>query len=448
MLARGAPAARAVSHLLIALAMAGSCVVAACDDGASAAANSSLADAGVPDATAAPDAAPDQTTDLVIVAEDPADQPLAGLGPDAIDRFVHGDGLFDTAFRGPDGLGPLYIRTSCAACHEKGGRGPGAVQKFQVLDATTMAPLKDAPEMALGPTERPYAVAGATRPLLAPTTLLPGHKLVESRRSGPTVMGRGYMEAVLDSEIERVAAEQAGRSDGIHGRINRVTYHSQPIAGVAVPHTLGETGVIGRFGLKARVATLDDFAADAFQGDMGLTSPMRPDELGNPDGLHDDAKAGIDMTGDIVTTVASYVRTIAIPPRGAAVANVAGQAAFEQAQCSVCHVPSLKTRADFPVAQLANIDAPIYSDLLLHDMGDDLADYLTDESAGPRDWRTAPLMALRFQRAYLHDGRARTIAEAIAKHAGPGSEANASVDKFNALAPDARAALLAFVQGL
>ena len=158
--------------------------------------------------------------------------------------------------------------------------------------------------------------------------------------------------------------------------------------------------------------------------------------------------AGPDMTAETVLTVAAYVRTIAIPPRGAALANKAGQAAFEQAQCSVCHVPTLKTRADFPVAALANIDAPIYTDLLLHDMGDDLADYLTDETAGPREWRTPPRMALRFQRAYLHDGRARTDEEAIIKHTGPGSQANGTIEKFNGLSAEARAALLSFVQAL
>ena len=444
-------AGRAPTAALL-VSLSGFLVVAAgasggCSDGAgdpSSGVDAAVDGAEVPDTGGPGDAG----TDLVIVAADPADQPLGGLEGEALDRFFRGDGIFDLAFRRPDGLGPLYIRTSCAACHAGGGRGPGTVQKFQVLDALTMAPLKDAPEMALGPTERPYAVAGATRPLLAPASLLPGHTLVTSRRAGPTVMGRGYMEAVLDSEIERVAAEQAARGDGIHGRINRVTYHSHDVPGVAVSHTLGETGVIGRFGLKARVATLDDFAADAFQGDMGLTSPLRPDELANPEGLHDDDKPGPDMAAQTVTTVAAYVRTIEIPPRSAARANLAGREAFTQAQCSVCHVPTLKTRPDFPVKQLANIDAPVFTDMLLHDMGADLADFLTDESAGPRDWRTSPLMALRFQRAYLHDGRALTIEEAILKHAGPGSEANGSVEKFRALDAPARAALLSFVQGL
>jgi CxxC motif-containing protein (DUF1111 family) len=415
---------------------------AAAPDAAPDAAAPDVADAAVPDLSAAEAGAPD----LHIVSEDPSDQPLRGLAGDQLTRFVRGDELFGTAFRLPDGLGPLYIRTSCAACHVEGGRGPGAVQKFAVIDAITKVPLLDAPEMAYGGTERPYAVAGASRPLLAPAMVDARHQLIQSRRSGPTVMGRGYVEAVLDSEIERVAAEQALRSDGIRGRINRVTYHSQAVAGVALPHGFGDKNLIGRFGLKARVATLDDFAADAFQGDMGLTSPMRPDELVNPEGVRDDQKPGPDMTAEIVTTVAAYVRTIAIPTRQGD--SVDGRRLFAETTCSACHVPSLKTRADYPVALLADIDAPIYSDLLLHDMGDELADFILDETAGPREWKTPPLIALRFQRAFLHDGRARTIEEAILKHAGPGSQANGAVEKFKALAPTDKQALVTFVQGL
>jgi CxxC motif-containing protein (DUF1111 family) len=321
------------------------------------------------------------------------------------------------------------------------------VQKFQVVDAATGAPLPDAPEMALGGTERPFTVGGAT-PLLAPVAPLPGHAIVHSRRFGPMVTGRGYIEAVLDSEIERVAAAQAARTDGIRGRINRVTYHSQSILGVAIPHVTGQAGIIGRFGVKARVATLDDFAADAFQGDMGLTSPMRPDELPNPDGLRDDRKPGTDIDAATLTTVASYLRMIEIPSRTAAASNPVGAAAFAAADCAVCHVPNLRTRADFPVVQLADMLAPIYSDLLLHDMGEELADRQSDEGAGARDWRTAPLIGVRYQTAFLHDGRAPTVEVAILKHAGPGSEANGAVEKWKALPPDRRAALVAFVQGL
>ncbi|HXU80021.1 MAG TPA: di-heme oxidoredictase family protein [Polyangia bacterium] len=375
------------------------------------------------------------------------DLPLVGLSRADLDRFKKGDKLFDGVLTEADGLGPLYIRAACAACHREGGAGPGDVQKFQVVDPVTHAPIPNAPELAFGGTERPFAVAGATRPLLAPAPLA-GHELVHSRRVGPTVLGRGYIEAVLDSEIERMAAEQAVRTDSIHGRVARVTYHSQAIPGVAVPHAPGEA-VIGRFGLKARVATLDDFTADAFQGDMGLTSPLRPAELPNPDGLMDDLKTGVDLPDATVTTVAAYVRMLEIPARTGAASNAEiGAAAFAAADCAVCHAPNLKTRPDYPVPQLADIFAPLYSDLLLHDMGEELADRQTDEGAGPRDWRTAPLIGLRFQSAYLHDGRAGSVEAAILKHAGAGSEANGSVEKFKALPPDRRVALLAFVQGL
>ena len=132
---------------------------------------------------------------------------------------------------------------------------------------------------------------------------------------GPPVLGRGYLEAVADAEIERVEAEQAARGDGIHGRINRVTFASQPEPRSdvrALP--AGRRACIGRFGLKARVATLDDFAADALQGDMGITTPMRPTELPNPDGL--DRRSRTPASTSIRLTsiaIAFYVRRIAIP---------------------------------------------------------------------------------------------------------------------------------------
>ena len=125
--------------------------------------------------------------------------------------------------------------------------------------------------------------------------------------------------------------------------------------------------------------------ADALQNDMGITSPLRPTEFPNPDGLTDDDKPGIDATADDVNLRADYVRTIAIPWRDAP--DPAAAALFEQAQCSACHVPTLHTRADYPIAQLADIDAPIYTDMLLHDMGDGLSDSLADGDgvATPRD---------------------------------------------------------------
>jgi CxxC motif-containing protein (DUF1111 family) len=138
-----------------------------------------------------------------------------------------------------------------------------------------------------------------------------------------------------------------------------------------------------------------------------------------------------------------YVRRVAIPPRDGA--SDAGAALFDQVQCTACHVPSLKTRADYPILQLANIDAPIYSDLLLHDMGPALADGLTDQSAFSTGWRTTPLIGERFATQYLHDGRAKSIRDAIAAHAG---EAAGAAAAFAALSAGDQQTLLDFVTAL
>lgn len=371
---------------------------------------------------------------------DPVDTPVHGVSSDTLDRFHEGDTLFGVDLRAPDGLGPLYIRQSCASCHEEGLRGPGIVQKMSIVDADGVTPSADQSTLEYGHTVRPYVTAGAMTPLLPPEGAA-GVKVTV--RMGPSVVGRGYMEAVADSEIERVEAEQAKRTDGIRGRIHRVSY-----ASVANPdktfgsHNKGDTGLIGRFGLKARVATLDDFTADAFQGDMGMTSPMRPDEPKNPDGLTDDDKPGVDLPIDTVNLVAFYMRALEIPKRRP---DPDGLALFESAACGACHVPSLRTRADYPISQLADIEAPVFTDFLLHDMGPELADGLPDGDAHSEEWRTAPLLGLRHQKAFLHDGRARTVEEAILAHAG---EAKSSLASFQALDADSRATLLSFVESL
>ncbi|HEU4536681.1 MAG TPA: di-heme oxidoredictase family protein, partial [Polyangiaceae bacterium] len=205
--------------------------------------------------------------------------------------------------------------------------------------------------------------------------------------------------------------------------------------------------VIGRFGLKARLGTLDDFSADAAQGDMGLTSPLRPVELSNPSGASD-RKPGADLSLETINKMANYIRMLGIPRRGPLPPR--GAQLFAQVGCAGCHTPSLKTRADYPVAPIAGIDAPVYTDLLLHDMGDALADGLGpgEGDAGPREWRTTPLIGLRFDRTLMHDGRAATVEEAVIAHEGPGSQANVSVARWRALPAADRAVLLAFVEAL
>ena len=359
---------------------------------------SALAGLGLAACSSSPNDPP-ATTALPYVPQ--FDLPIAGLSKDDDDAFNAGDGLFDLPLRPYDGLGPLYTRQSCGECHTDGTRGPGLVQKMVSVEADGFTPSADQSLFPFGHTVHPLLTGAAKTPIVAPVGQ-PNVKV--TIRVGPPILGRGYMEAVDDAEIERVAAEQAARTDAIHGRINRVTYASQPNPDTRFhTHQPGDQ-VIGRFGLKARIAVVDDFTADALQGDMGITSPLRPTEIPNPDGLTDDLKPGIDITIDSVNSRATYVRTTAIPARSDT--DPRGPQLFAAANCAVCHVPSLKTRADYPITQLAGIDAPIYTDLLLHDLGDALADGIVEGLATGRDWRTAPLIGLRFNKTFMHGGRA------------------------------------------
>ena len=380
---------------------------------------------------------------VVFGTDDPFDVPIAELSAADKQTFADGDALFDLSLREYDGLGPLYTRAACSNCHDEGVRGPGLVQKMVVTDADGLTPASDQSKLAFGHTVHPLLAAGATTPVLPPA----GDASVKvTLRLGPPILGRGYMEAIADSEIERVAAEQAQRTDGIRGRINHVTYSAEANPDQRYHQHQPGDPVIGRFGLKARISSVDEFTADALQGDMGITSPLRPTEIVNPDGLTDDRKPGVDIGIDSVNLRADYVRTTAIPRRAAA--DPRGSQLFQQASCSACHVPSLRTRADYPIAVIAGIDAAVYTDLLLHDMGDARADGISEGEATGRDWRTAPLIGLRFNRTFMHDGVAASIEEAIHAHAGPGSEANGSVAAFDALSADDRQVLLQFVSGL
>ncbi len=362
-----------------------------------------------------------------------------------LDDFADGDVLFSLPERNADGLGPLYTRDNCGSCHTNAARGPGFVQKMSVVEADGITAAANQSALPFGHTVHPFTVAPATTPILPPDD--PTVKV--TTRVGPPVLGRGYMEAVADSEIQRVADEQAASGGVIQGRINHVIYASEPNPDTSFfAYKKGDT-LIGRFGVKARIATLDDFTADALNGDMGITSPLRPTEFANPDGLTDDGKPGIDITADSVNSRAMYMRLLAIPKR--ATGHDAGAALFAQVHCDTCHVPTLHTRADYPIAVLADIDAPVYTDFLLHDMGDALADGMADGVDGEahsRDMRTAPLIGLRFNRTFLHDGRALTVTDAIAAHASNGSEANDVITAFQALSPDEQTQLVDFVSSL
>lgn len=382
---------------------------------------------------------------LILVSDDPPDSPLPDLPDQWQERFDLGDVAFEAVFRPSQGLGPVYIRHSCGSCHANDSRGPGAVRKMVNIADDGISPAADQSMFPFGHTVRPQSIDTENIDAIDVPEKFPGLRV--SSRLGPAVFGRGAMEAILDSEIERLEAEQASRDDGISGRINRVTYNSEANPDTEFQaHEPGQTDLIGRFGVKARIASLDEFTADAYQGDMGITSPMRPSELPNPDGYEDDQKEGLDVDLATVNLVGDYVRLLRIPARKPVAGN--GEALFEGTGCAVCHAPSLATDPDYPIAAWAGKRVDVYTDMLLHSMGSALADGIEDGDAAGDEWRTAPLVGVRHLGAYLHDGRAKTVREAIEAHSSPGSEANGVIDAFDALDSEEQDEVVEFVESL
>jgi CxxC motif-containing protein (DUF1111 family) len=363
-----------------------------------------------------------------LVREDRSDLPIAELDAELAALFAHGDARFEEPFVETQGLGPLYIQRSCVGCHEDDLRGPGVVRRF-------LGPGSD--RGAFGDTVRPRLSAGAHTPIAPPegariTTRLP-----------PAVIGRGQLEAIADAQLLAWEEAQASTGGPVSGRAARLANERA----VATPSLFGDAPPrLGRFGHKARAATLEDFVADALLGDMGLTSPTRPTELPNPDAIADDAHPGEDVGAETVEELAAYVRLLAIPAR--AEPDARGRRLFDAVGCADCHVPQARTRADHPIEALRDREVALYTDVLLHDMGAGLEDGLDEGDASAREWRTAPLVGLRFVRSFLHDGRAADVTAAIVAHGSEGSEANPARARFDALGASDRAALVRFVEGL
>jgi CxxC motif-containing protein (DUF1111 family) len=377
--------------------------------------------------------------ELTLVAEDPSDSPFADLPKELEERFNQGDSAFELHHREATGLGPLYIKSSCGACHADDARGPGLVVRMVRMNG--QLPHEDQSTLPWGTAERPLMAAGASLPILAPNDA--EHRI--SQRQPPGVFGRGYMEAIPAEQIHAEARRQA-EAGRVSGRVNTLCW-AFPYSSDRLPEgTEGNCQVIGRFGLKAREASLDAFTADAYRGDMSITSEYLPEELPNPEGLTDDLLPGRDLPRESIELVADYMRLLDIPDRGTP--DSAAERLFGDLGCAECHTTSYSTAPDWSLEPLAGRPAPIYSDLLLHDMGAAFSDGIQDAQASPSEWRTAPLMGLRFFRTYLHDGRASTLDEAIIMHAEPDSEAHFSGELYSNASPEERARLLSWLETL
>jgi len=367
------------------------------------------------------------------------DGPVDGLTPAELAAFARGDAEFEQRFSPNTGLGPIFNNASCAACHSGDGRGflDNALQRIG-------SESDDFLRSVGGPQIQDKAIPGAE-----PERVPAGVSV--STRLPPPVFGVGLIEAIPEAAILAFADPDDADGDGISGRPNWVTPadwvpHFEPGAGPG-PR-------LGRFGRKAQTSSLFQQVATAYLEDIGITSEFLPLENRNP--LSSVPVEAVDRVPDpeipasTVQAVTHYIRALAPPAPGAETEQRReGRLLFTQVGCSRCHTPSFETGQSV-IPALSNRTVELYSDLLLHDMGDALADNRPDGGATGREWRTAPLWGLRLMRQFLngqalllHDGRARSIEEAILLHGG---EAQRARDAFAALTPAQKRALVDFVE--
>jgi CxxC motif-containing protein (DUF1111 family) len=354
--------------------------------------------------------------------------PLPGLSRAERDRFDRGKVVFDSAFTPEAGLGPLFNATGCGECHEDpaGGRG----DEVEVHATVFHAPVCDPLAQEGGPVVQQHTTPALKQALGIDEEPFPPSATARAQRTSPVVFGRGLLDLVPDSVILAYADPNDKNHDGVKGRPNRFV-----------------DGRIGRFGRKGFVPTLREFNAGAFGAEMSVTTPEQPTEEtvgGKPLPAGVDPAADPELPQADLDLVDDFVRFLAPPtPLKAGKDGRRGRDVFSQVGCAACHIPMLRT-GDSPVAALKNREFAAYTDLLLHDMGPDLADICLG-LATPADFRTEPLLDLRGAEHFLHDGRATSLEQAIELHGG---EATGARDRFKALPAADRAALVAFLKSL
>ncbi|MGH7573025.1 MAG: di-heme oxidoredictase family protein [Gemmatimonadota bacterium] len=357
--------------------------------------------------------------------------PLEDLSDAERERFESGREVFERTFTPPTGLGPLFNATGCAECH--GEPVSGGASGITELHVTTLGPDEFCDHLADrgGPVYQQRVTDALREALGIDAEPVPGEATDRALRTSPDLLGFGLLDAIPDSVILALADPEDADGDGISGRPNRFF-----------------DGRVGRFGRKALVPSLLEFNEGAFPVEQGVTTPNLPDE-GTVSG--DSLPEGTDPASDPeasasdIERVDAFVRFLAPPARlDLDDREKRGERLFTGIGCASCHVPTLRTGPN-PVDALANREVHAYTDLLLHDMGPELADVCFGVVARPAEFRTEPLMGLRLSRRFLHDGRASSIAEAIALHGG---EASSSREAFRALSSQDRESLLAFLAKL
>ncbi|MEM1023010.1 MAG: di-heme oxidoredictase family protein [Myxococcota bacterium] len=397
-----------------------------------------------------------------------------------------------------DGLGPLYNARSCLGCHADGGRGAVAAQdgptslatvvrlsipgapsgaaprpeprygtQLQIQSTDLMHQLRMVPGLSGAGQIPPEAEAGLRwqrtpfrypdgttvelrRPELEVSNWAygtPEPTLLTGIRATPPLHGMGLLEAIPEEAIRALADPKDADGDGISGRPNQVNH---PVSGERE---------MGRFGLKANQSTLRNQVAAALRDDMGITNPVFPEEsctsvqAGCAAAPHGKGPEGVEISNALLDLLLEFVESIGVPERRKPEHPMVleGRRIFMEVGCQGCHTPSFRTAMRPEEPHLSEQRIWPYTDLLLHDMGKELADGRPDHEASGQEWRTPPLWATGLARSvgtevgFLHDGRARTVEEAVLWHGG---EASRVRDRFLNLEAKKRRALLAFVKSL
>ncbi|MES2527330.1 MAG: di-heme oxidoredictase family protein [Bdellovibrionota bacterium] len=412
--------------------------------------------------------------------------PLSGTRAELRREFVVGNSFFNTVWvtspastTARDGLGPIFNAVACSACHFRDGRGRGLPDNGGRTDMSLLFRLRQKtstgsliPHPAYGGQFQPVAIEGVqregttsvtyekieisyndgilaeiTKPIYEFLNLSYGllSDTIASPRVAPQMVGLGLLENVSEKDILAQADPFDMDGDGISGRPNMV--HSE------------KTGTVrmGRFGWKAGKASLLEQNAAAFNGDMGITSYLFPQEectSVQTDCIREMTTEDIDR--ERLHTVTTYTQLLAVPVRRdfQKPEVIRGNVVFKTIGCASCHTPSFTTMNE-GLEPLRNQTIYPYTDMLLHDMGPDLADdteiLANEDEATTHEWRTPPLWALGLTKTvnnhtrYLHDGRARNLTEAILWHGGEGLRAR---DNFRALSESERSDLIEFLNSL
>lgn len=368
--------------------------------------------------------------------------PLQGLTSAQYQLFFQGDHEFEQNYTAETGLGPIFVSTSCSSCHAGDNKG----HPFTTLTRFGQTDTNGNQFLAFGaPQIQNRAIPGYT------PELLPG-SATSSKFIAPITAGVGFLELVADADILAMSDPNDANADGISGvpNWNTIPNWVSPMTN-AIPHG---NKYICRFGRKASTYNLHQQTVAAFNNDMGITSSFLPNNPFNHlAGTNPIPDGDPEVDNKTINATILYLQALQAPiQRNKEDETVKkGKDLFINIGCEACHKQTLKTGSSF-IAPLNQVAFHPYTDLLLHDMGTELNDHYTEGSALASEWRTTPLWGLGLsanaqgQKVYLlHDGRAKSIEEAIQYHGGEGSS---SRTKFQQLSGPEKQAIIQFLNSL